>query len=269
MVYTCSLGGYDWVNAPLAATPDTAFIRISDQPPRSPGTWQHRPISMLDHFGIEGGPRLLARFAKLYAHRLFPEAELSIWIDGNIKILTDLTPLIDRFRTTGAAAAFFPHPSGRTALEEMVAALGWGRIGSAHFDRAARQVARYAEAGALDDRVHETSIVFRRHDAREIGAFADLWWDELTAFTERDQVSLPFVLQRSGLTVHDWDFHFADLVNPYFRRVPHRPKSLLKRVRKGIRYQADADRTYKLLSRVADPIERGLRLVGIRFQEPM
>ena len=52
-----------------------------------------------------------------------------------------------------------------------------------------------------------------------------LWWAELEAEIQRDQLSLPYVLHRSGLAVKLWDWNYK-YQNPYFMRYLHRRGAL-------------------------------------------
>ena len=53
----------------------------------------------------------------------------------------------------------------------------------------------------------------------------ELWWAQLEEFTKRDQLSLPYVLFRSGLAVKLWDWNYK-YENPYFMRYLHRRGAL-------------------------------------------
>lgn len=234
VVYTCSLGRYDWVNAPLAATPGAEFVRVSDLRRSRLGLWRHRDAPDV---AAAGGPLLLARRMKLFPEALFPEADLSIWVDGNIQILADLTPLIEEFRESGADIALLRHSRGRTVGEELTRAAEVGRIPPEHHALIEPQCRRYAEAGVLDRRVNETSILFRRHGSPALRAVTERWWAEISTYTRRDQVSLPFAMTAAELRVHGWCWHFANPGAPWFRRVEHRPRAPLRRLRLGAHFQ--------------------------------
>jgi hypothetical protein len=84
------------------------------------------------------------------------------------------------------------------------------------------QLRRYRDAGLPPDPPFtENAIIFRRHGNPALEEAMQLWWSELQSYTQRDQLSLPYVLFRSQLAAKIWDWNYK-YENPYFQRYLHR-----------------------------------------------
>lgn len=202
----------------MAATPGLPFVLFADRPPRRLRGWHWRPLPP-EAAGLSQA--MVNRHAKFFPHRLFPEAEVTVYVDANTLILRDLSPLVAEFAASGAQIGLFPHKERGGIAEELAFGLRVGKIPAAEAERGAAQIARYHAEGLPERHLFtENAILFRRHDAA-VAAAMDLWWAEMQAGVRRDQISLPFVLHRTGLATHLWDWNYK-AGNPYFRRYLHR-----------------------------------------------
>lgn len=60
------------------------------------------------------------------------------------------------------------------------------------------------------------------------------------------------------LAIHHWDWHFNE-PNPYFRRLPHRPRKLMARIYTGAHFLSDSRLDYRVARsalRVAGRVRR-------------
>ena len=97
-----------------------------------------------------------------------------------------------------------------------------GKIPPSDVERGLTQLRRYREAGLPPaPPFTENAIIFRRHGNPVLAEAMDLWWSELQNYTQRDQLSLPYVLFNSQLKVKLWDWNYK-YRNPYFVRYLHR-----------------------------------------------
>jgi hypothetical protein len=241
-LYTCAVGGHDWIHRPRVKPPGIAFLRFSDRRPPPFSGWTHRPLPPIPR---ARSARSRSRFPKLCPHLVLPGREIAIWVDSSVLVLGDVRPLVRSFVESGADVALFPHPSGRTVAEEIDFAISAGVIKRDFHDAAKRQRSRYAAAGVLGSKVAECTIIFYRLSGESLRAAGETWWEEITTFTERDQVSQPYAMRDAALRIHYWDWHF-DAPNPYFRRVPHRPKDRVTRLLTGAHHLADSRLDYRM-----------------------
>ena len=243
-VYTCAIGNHDWIHRAQVKPAGVDFLRFSDKRPagRMMG-WHHRTLPNIPD---AKSARVLSRFPKLRPHGVLDTYDVAVWIDASIEIMGDLTPLIHDFLDTEADVALFPHPSGRTVEEEFDFAIQGGRIGPEFYDIAAEQKARYGDMGILNRKIVEASIICYRLSSDALHTAGQAWCHEVTHFTERDQVSQPYAMQDPALRIHLWDWHFKQ-DNPYFRRHPHRPKTLIWRMKTGAECLSDTRFEYRLV----------------------
>ena len=253
VLYSCTFANYDWTFSPLAGTPGMQFVRFIDRRQYFTHTWKYKPIP--------SGPELTTqtltnRSCKLFPGKLFPEAALAVYIDGNILVKSDISPLLDEFLASGADIALFPHPSGRTVAEEIEFALLVGRIPQTESAAAEKQRADYVSLGVIDDLITENSIIFWNLASPLSTPIGEVWWRELRHYTLRDQISLPAVLKEVGPRIHFWGWHFNDGINPYFTGYTHKPRNKIARARALIYLMKDYYLGYYL-------IFRGMKAIGV------
>lgn len=215
IVYTCTFFDYDQVMSPMARTAGVDYVLISDRAPRLTPGWSWRPLPP----EAAGESQTMAnRWCKFFPHRLFPDADVTIYVDGNTLVIGDLTPLIAEFRASGAVMGVFRHQKRGSIAEERRFCLEVGKLPADQADAAAAQAAFYAEdAPGPDDALYENGVLLRRGDAAALEPAMALWWAQMLRWPRRDQLSLPYVLRKTGLPhmVLPWDYK-AD--NPYFFR---------------------------------------------------
>lgn len=223
VVYACSFPDYDQIFSPVRPSRGCRHVLLSDRRPRFVGGWAWAPLPG----PAQGLSQFFAnRYCKFFPHRLFPEARTSVYVDGNILLLDDLRPLIDAFEASGADIALFPHPTRRTVRDELEAGIAFGKLAGPAAAAARRRVADYAALLPEDAPfLFANAILFRRHDSAALADCMDIWWEETTRHTVRDQISLPYALRASGVRTMTWDFFYRD-DNPYFHQYDHRRNAL-------------------------------------------
>ncbi len=221
VLYACTHLDYDQIFSPLAATPGVEFVLFADRKPRFVRGWRWRPLPP-QTTGMSQA--MVNRFCKFFPHRLFPEADCTIYVDANTLILANLQPLIDEFLASGAAIGLFPHKQRSDIFEELDYGLKVGKIPPSDAAKGQAQLRRYLAEGLPRDHVlTENAIIFRRQGDPALEAAMDLWWSEMEAHTRRDQLSLPYVLHKTNLSRKVWDWNYKQ-PNPYFHRYMHRRK---------------------------------------------
>ena len=197
VLYACTDLAYDQVFSPVEATPGVAPVLIADRQPRFLGGWRWRPYPPE---AAALSPALANRWCKFFPERIFPEAEISIYVDANTLILADLTPLVAEFRASGAAIGLFPPRRARRHRGGARLRQGGGED-PARRDGDGRGAARGlpadglpADAPASPRTASSSAATARRGSTRRW----TLWWQELSRASKRDQLSLPYVLMQPG-----------------------------------------------------------------------
>lgn len=201
VVYTAIFGDYDQL---LPTRWPGRFVCFSDRPIAAVG-WEN---VVMERIYID--PTREARMYKALAHQWFYEVHASLWIDGNCELLappSELFGLLD-----GVDIALPRHPISRALADEASLIL---QLGKARPDAVHRQMERYAQPD-LD--VGATGWLLRRHNDA-IRALNEAWWSELSVHTLRDQLSLPYCLERLGIEARLIDVDLYD--NALVRFHPH------------------------------------------------
>lgn len=208
VVYTAIFGDIDklWPPYPPAMA-GAEFVCFSDRHIREWGNWEGEKLVTRDRL-TAGGPfwdlRLIrptfdnrrnARYCKAMSHKFFPEADITIWLDGNLRLLISPDLAVQKW-DKGADLVTFNHPDRGCLYAEAEFCASKRK---AKRSELARQTQRYSLAGMPRNwGLPETRCVIRKHTER-IKELNGVWWDEMREFSPRDQVSLPFLCWKAGI----------------------------------------------------------------------
>ncbi|MCB2190564.1 MAG: glycosyltransferase [Deltaproteobacteria bacterium] len=193
-VYVAITNNYDSIKLPEELNPNLDYVLFSDRPVADTGVYQVRPIA---YFNAD--PVRAARFVKTHPHLLLKDYDLAVWVDSNIMLLGDLSPLIEDFIASGKVMASNPHPCRQTVYEEAQICSKF-RNDSLAIIR--KQVKSYKRAGFTHNNLSETNVMMfdLRHEATR--RFLDLWWTEMERNSKRDQLSFNYCAAELGLEWH-------------------------------------------------------------------
>ncbi|KAF6135691.1 hypothetical protein GIB67_028262 [Kingdonia uniflora] len=146
-------------------------------------------------------PRRNGKVPKILTHRLFPQAQYSIWIDGKMELIVDPLLLLERYLWRGKRTfAIAQHKHHRSIFEEGDAIKRRKRYARPLVDL---QMQIYLYEGmqpwslsknTISD-VPEGAIIIREHTAMN-NLFSCLWFNEVNLLTPRDQLSFGYVVYR-------------------------------------------------------------------------
>lgn len=211
LIYTCVFGGYDQVFPPVRPEPGVDYILLTDDPSLTVEGWRSQ---LVDPHGLRGNRRY-----KMIGHRGLGAHDASIYVDGNIRILGSCREFASNFLGTGAALGVYRHPLRTTVQEEIDACERAGKVedaGSMH-----RELEEYRADGFDDDvALIESGVIIKSHAHPALEPAMDLWWSLFERHRTRDQISLPYVLWKSGLPCHYIKESYK-LPNPWFGFYPH------------------------------------------------
>lgn len=185
IAYTAIYGAYD----SLKPHPDIDGVDwrcYTDDPEiHNPGGWEvvHAP-GMFPH------PRLSAKWWKCHPPQ---DTDRSLWIDGGVTVL-DSSLIEDCYP---AEIAMFQHPWRDCIYEEVGASEGMIKYAGLELQQ---QVLRYASAGWPVHAGLWASTVIGRTHTDTVRAFGAAWFTHCELLTYQDQLSLPPLLARYGLT---------------------------------------------------------------------
>lgn len=215
LVYTCVVGGYDRVFPPVKAEPGVDYVIVSDDASIEVEGWRTVAVDASDHATARAHNR---RF-KMLGHEILSGYDFSIYVDGNIRILGPLSPLVARFIDSGAALGVYPHPTRSKVAEEVSACVAARK--SAFPEKLEAEYAEYVADGFPDiGGLVEGGILLKNHAHPALGNAMRLWWSLFERSGSRDQISLPYVIWKTNLSCHYELLSFRE-ANPYFGLYPH------------------------------------------------
>lgn len=223
VVYSCVVNNYDRLMPPRVLPEGVSFVCFTDVPKKRVKGWEMRPLAQPPEIN---DPALVNRYHKIFAHRVLPDADFSIYVDGNLRIEGDLRPLLAQLIASNVAMACPRHPERTNVIDEARFCEYWGKFDSNDKAMIGKQLAAYADDGMPKDLpLSANGLILRNHRAKGLDDAMSLWWGELLRFSRRDQISLPYVLWKIGLPYRLIEENYAT-PNPYFSRFQHRRKGL-------------------------------------------
>ncbi len=200
-VYTVIFGDYDDLLEPMCCPDNCRFFLIGDRT-RIPenSIWKRFELSEEIRTRIGGMNNTEKnRFLKMMPHLLFPDFNYSVYLDGNIRMVTDPTEFINRMPARGLSA--HRHVSRDCVYEEAKAVIEQKRAPREQVEeivRFLRQEKMPAHYGLA-----ECPVLVRRHCRPECVKLMEEWWELFERFPYRDQLLLPLVLFKNGIETEE------------------------------------------------------------------
>lgn len=192
--YTAIFGQYDDLKDPIIVTPGWRYICFTDQPFQSQ-VWQvvQRPM-------MPEGAKRTARYYKIMFHRHI-EDEYSLWVDGSFVINCDLNKWWERFREPMTCIR---HPLRSCVYKEAQACIDQRRDVAAIIQK---QIDNYRVFGVPENNGLIQSGLIMRKLSQTVINLCDIWWQHLSLYSVRDQLSFAFASWRvPGHYVIEYDY---------------------------------------------------------------
>lgn len=197
-IYTCITDGYDTYEEQKAIVPDSDYFLISDRPVRCSGSTQNINISEVVPDNVKA-PKQQNRYCKMHGHAIFKQYEYSIYLDGNVRILQDISDYLNLTNESGIA--FYKHEVRDCIYDEGMAVMF---LNKADPHKIKLQLREYAEKGMpAKYGLLAGGAIFRNHKRNLGNQIMENWWREYIKWPTRDQISLMYVLWNMGIDVMD------------------------------------------------------------------
>lgn len=190
--YTCLAGAYDNTPAipPDAELPCHLFADRELHATEAPGYRLH-------YLKVDMPCRRHSRMAKLRPFNYLPEHDISIYGDANLKWRM---PIVERSLALLGDADLAVHRHPNTASVNVKQEFEkCCRLGLDHFQRMARQMTRYRNAGFPDHLPLTENCFLIRRDNETMRRFGELWWKEYCDGSQRDQLSFNYCLWKAEM----------------------------------------------------------------------
>lgn len=190
VVYTAISKGYDKLMDPQVVFPEMKYVCFTDDETLSSSVWD----IVLTDLGNE--PRTEIRKYKILPHKYFEDYDISIWVDGNMKITGDLREYISKYLVS-SSILLFPHPERYCLYEEAEVCV---RIKNDDEKKILEQISTYNEDGyPSKNGLFCGGLLVRRHNDETLIRCMNLWMNEIEKHSKRDQISLPYILWKNNV----------------------------------------------------------------------
>lgn len=134
-------------------------------------------------------PRLNAKIYKVLSHH-FVDAEYSIWIDGNVRLLVKPELLVEMMGASSDCAVF-RHCERHNIFQEADFVIEKGKD-DARIVR--EQISAYKKIKFDAQNLGMCFLIIRRHTS-EIKKRNERWWSDICRYSVRDQISFPVAFE--------------------------------------------------------------------------
>lgn len=199
VVYTVIFGKYDRLYEPYFVPDNCEFIIITDMDIPQNSKWKKFDLKKL--YPVLNGLNNVEknRILKMKPQILFPEYRYSVYIDGNVQAVTDLTEIIHKIPDCGIALHFHNHRDCVYEEAKVLALLK--REDPLKLQDQAEHMSK--EKMPQKYGLLECNVIAREHNKEICRKVMDDWWDEFQAYSKRDQLSFPYVLYKNGIQVQE------------------------------------------------------------------
>lgn len=200
VLYTALYGNY---HSKFNALPDLGIdaYAFTDNPEAAASGWQTVVVPFPDK---DMHPRMQAKWFKCFPHELFPDYDVSIWIDAGW-FTTNLDGITDYLKESNLC--FYPHPRNKNLLNELYETMGLEKY---KMLPCPSQVTDYYMDGYQDENgILECTSLLRRHNEPDVKRFNEAWWRECRKWTFCDQLSAPYVLWKQQVNYSKFPFSLS------------------------------------------------------------
>lgn len=212
VIYTSIVGGFDALMQPEVTDPRydyVCFVRKGEAGAGRAGLWQLReiPVDIPD-------PRRLSRYPKMHPSELLPGYRWSLWMDGNLQIVSELFyRRVDEIIESGVEMAAPVHPKRDCIYDEALAVVSAGKE---EYAPAARTIKFLRSKGyPRHAGLCENALLLRDGGSEAVRRLDAMWWECLGSLSGRDQLSLMYCARECGVriapllpegrSIRDWD----------------------------------------------------------------
>ena len=216
-IYRCVFANYDTLVDELVVLPDVDYYLFTDDPGLD--IYPYRTILIKDFLD---NPAIANRSFKLTIPEELKSYEVTIYMDGNIGVFSNIEDLIDEFLFSNADIGLFTHPNHNSLEDEIELCI---KNAKSFEEKLRSEVKFYADLDTPKlDKFSDNSILFRKNHTENFSAAMQEWFELVKKFSGRDQLSLPFIRFKYNLKEHFFDFSPRTRRNKYFIVFPHNIK---------------------------------------------
>jgi hypothetical protein len=139
------------------------------------------------------------RFIKLHPHLFFVKYDISIYMDTSCVIKGDLNVFLEKILSPKFNSFFFEHPMRNSIYSEINTVIS---IKKEVKEKALLIMKRYKKKKFPDNYgMSENKMIIRKHNKKNCVKLMEKWWDEIYKYSHRDQLSLSYIIWKTGIKV--------------------------------------------------------------------
>jgi hypothetical protein len=200
-VYQAVLGNYDVLQPAFPLFPDIYDCFLFTDSPAGAMNWKVREIP--EAAARLSNPVLINRYLKMHPHELFPDYDYTMYLDGNIQLISDPRPLLLK-ASSAAGLAMHRHFMRDCLYNEADSCI---RTRRGNVKPLLKQIKRYKDEGFPKHfGLFECGLIITSIHNKTSKSILSSWWKEFyDSGSMRDQISLPYTLWKHNLSSNDID----------------------------------------------------------------
>lgn len=211
-VYTCITGGYDNLHEIEKPEKDVDYYCFTNNKKLKSKTWK---IVQIDDDGLDNCR--LARKTKILGHPLINEKyKIHVWTDADVIWRTRISDFAKTYLKE-APFAIFKHHARSNVLEEAKECLRCRKESKENIER----ILNYYKEIDFPDKIglFESTVFVKRVDDKKVNETMQIWFEMIKTYSKRDQLSFPYAIWKTGLSVDVIDLNVWD--NDWFATERH------------------------------------------------
>ena len=199
VIYTCITGTYDKLIKHQIIDENFDYICYTDNDEllnkKEVNGWCIRPTQFNKLDNIRN-----ARWHKVNPDILFPDYDLSVWVDANVDVLSDdLHRRIVSFIKNKEIFFSYSHPLRNSVFDEAIAVMQLKK----DFVETVQKELEYLNEEKFPDTggLHETSVLIRNHKNEVCKNVSRMWWNMIDKYSRRDQLGLDYALWKYNYVI--------------------------------------------------------------------
>lgn len=189
VVYTCLVGGFDVLEEPTFIMNGWDYICFSnDFVAQKDSIWSIRKIPFQTK-----NKRRLSRFAKLLPHLVLQDYNVSLYLDSNINVLSNFLQLrLEELIKNGDKIAIGKHSLRNCIYDEAEVCIA-NKLDKRKIIE--EQIKFYKKENyPRSFGLFENNVIYRLHMNEDIKELNEEWWRLYNKYSQRDQLSLVFIM---------------------------------------------------------------------------
>ena len=136
------------------------------------------------------------RYVKINPHLLLSDYDVSIWVDGNVTIKSNLNEFLSKYISSDYSIYVPKHPSRNCIYSESNAVIAMKKDTK---ENVTPQIERYKKEGFPKDYgLLQSNIMLRLHNNEDCIRFMEQWFEELKNGSHRDQLSFNYIAWKNN-----------------------------------------------------------------------